>query len=265
MFRPQFTGAALVRRNLPPGNPLDLPEYFRIMSALNRMRAPTVAILLLTAAMLPESASASLIVLQNPVASFSQGGFNIAAAIDSAVVASNGWAINPAEGVNQFATFETASDIGFLGGTEFTFNLLQLDGANPGHTIGRFRLSVTTDPRGAFTTWTVLTPGFISATNGPTLTVQGDNSILASGTAPGSSIYTMTSSSLLTGVTGFRLEVLADPSLPANGPGRFSNGNFVLTEFTVDAIPAPEPGAWTLTAGALAWLLRAARRARPVG
>ncbi len=35
------------------------------------------------------------------------------------------------------------------------------------------------------------------------------------------------------GTTGLRLEVLTSQSLPAGGPGRASNGNFVLNEFTV--------------------------------
>ena len=34
-------------------------------------------------------------------------------------------------------------------------------------------------------------------------------------------------------ITGIRLEVFADPSLPAKGPGRSPNGNFVLSEFKV--------------------------------
>jgi hypothetical protein len=41
----------------------------------------------------------------------------------------------------------------------------------------------------------------------------------------------------LTGITGFRLEVLPDGSLPGHGPGRAVNGNFVLNEFRVTAAP----------------------------
>ncbi|MDQ3439294.1 MAG: DUF1553 domain-containing protein, partial [Planctomycetota bacterium] len=45
-----------------------------------------------------------------------------------------------------------------------------------------------------------------------------------------------------------RLEVLTDPSLPSKGPGRFANGNFVLSEFKVTRLNAkpPEPIALTL-------------------
>ena len=43
----------------------------------------------------------------------------------------------------------------------------------------------------------------------------------------------------MTGITGIRIELLTDASLPNNGPGRNpANGNFVLTEFKVDqAVP----------------------------
>ncbi|MBM4020833.1 MAG: WD40 repeat domain-containing protein, partial [Planctomycetes bacterium] len=41
-------------------------------------------------------------------------------------------------------------------------------------------------------------------------------------------------------VTAFQIEVLPDPSLPAQGPGRAGNGNFVLTTF---AVAHGQPGA----------------------
>jgi hypothetical protein len=51
----------------------------------------------------------------------------------------------------------------------------------------------------------------------------------------------VTSFTSMMDVTGFRLEVLADPSFPDMGPGRFANGNFHLTEFQVNATAVPEP------------------------
>ena len=39
----------------------------------------------------------------------------------------------------------------------------------------------------------------------------------------------------LTDITGIRLEVLTDDKLPNKGPGRASDGNFVLTELEVVA------------------------------
>ena len=79
----------------------------------------------------------------------------------------------------------------------------------------------------------------IVSANGATLTLLGDGSVLASGAIPSTDIYTFTANTSLTGVTGFRLEVLIDPSLPFNGPGLGINGNFVLTEISVVAIPEP--------------------------
>ncbi|MCA9217322.1 MAG: hypothetical protein KDB27_29840, partial [Planctomycetales bacterium] len=37
-------------------------------------------------------------------------------------------------------------------------------------------------------------------------------------------------------ITGLRLEALADDSLPAKGPGRAQNGNFVLNEISADLV-----------------------------
>jgi hypothetical protein len=81
----------------------------------------------------------------------------------------------------------------------------------------------------------VLAPLSASSTNGTTLSILGDNSILAGGTNPTTSTYKVSAFTPLVGITGFRLEVLADGSFPDSGPGRNSNGNFVLTEFQVDA------------------------------
>ena len=94
--------------------------------------------------------------------------------------------------------------------------------------------------------WTILHPLAADATNGTVLTILGDDSILAGGPNPGTSLYTVTAFASTGAITGFRLETLADPSLPEGGPGRREvNGNFVLTELSVDAVSAvssvPEP------------------------
>ena len=100
-----------------------------------------------------------------------------------------------------------------------------------------------------------------SATEGAILTGLGDGSILASGVSPINSIYTISAFTSLDHITGFRLEVLEDPSLPFAGPGRYpANGNFVLSEFTVGIMPVPEPSVVALFAcgglGFLAWRTR---------
>jgi hypothetical protein len=90
--------------------------------------------------------------------------------------------------------------------------------------------------------WAVLDlTSFISA-GGATLKKQADGSILASGKNPASEVYTVMANTNLTKITGFRLEVIPDPSLPKSGPGRAAaNGNFVLNEFKVNAWPIGDP------------------------
>ena len=70
---------------------------------------------------------------------------------------------------------------------------------------------------------------------------QGDNTILVNGPNPDKDTYTVTFTTKLTNITGLRLEVLSDPSLPAKGPGRADNGNIVLHEFKVRAAPTDKP------------------------
>ena len=78
---------------------------------------------------------------------------------------------------------------------------------------------------------------------GAALTKQADGSILASGKNGGPEVYTVTATTKGAGITAIRLEVLPDDSLPAKGPGRSGDGNFVLNEFTVMVAPAKDPKA----------------------
>jgi hypothetical protein len=89
--------------------------------------------------------------------------------------------------------------------------------------------------------WTTLAPDEVKSQAGTTLTKLADGSIVASGKNPNPESYTVTARGKLPGITAMRLEVLADTSLPSRGPGRASNGNFVLSEFTAHATPAGEP------------------------
>ncbi len=88
--------------------------------------------------------------------------------------------------------------------------------------------------------WSVLDPTKLTASNGATLTKEKDLSVFASG-KNGKGNYQFVARTDLQGITGIRLELLADKRLPKNGPGRSgSNGNFVLTEFSVESAPAPK-------------------------
>ena len=88
------------------------------------------------------------------------------------------------------------------------------------------------------TVWTVLKPGMVKSENGATLTFKDDGSILASGANPPTDTYVLEFNDIPNGITAFRLEVLPDDSFPKKGPGRASNGNFVLSEFGVRFKPA---------------------------
>jgi hypothetical protein len=191
------------------------------------------------------------IALQNATANFSQADWaDIRATIDGDFSDTNGWGIGDLTDSSteaRTAVYETVTDALV---NRYTITLSNLNRERQ-HTLGKFRISVTTDPRDTFAdglsrdgdvtaNWIELTPITATASDGTTLTINGDNSILASGANPNTSVYTVIAVSPLLKVTGFRLEALADPSLPTDGPGRYANGNFVLTEFQVEAVAEPE-------------------------
>jgi hypothetical protein len=64
--------------------------------------------------------------------------------------------------------------------------------------------------------------------------------VLVSGENPERAVYTITGESNLKSVTGVRLDVFPDKSLPANGPGRVAHGNFVLSELTMEVASKPD-------------------------
>jgi hypothetical protein len=82
--------------------------------------------------------------------------------------------------------------------------------------------------------WTVLEPRVMKSKGGATFTWQPDHSILATGPNITPEVYTVTAETNAVEITGIRLEVLADPSLPSQGPGRAPGGNFVLSELKVE-------------------------------
>ena len=76
--------------------------------------------------------------------------------------------------------------------------------------------------------WTVLDPEAFYGSVGTKFNKLEDDSLLATGSNPPFSEYSVTQNPAQ-GNHGLRLEALPDPNLPAYGPGRAANGNFVLT------------------------------------
>lgn len=227
---------------------------------------------------------AGQITLQNATATYSQQVTAFVVDVKFAIDDPNtnpasGWAIlrdgnrSDTSTVSETAVFETDPfdpDLPVAGpGTLLIFTLdfqyedLGFGADSAKFNLGRFRLSVTTDDRSMFAdglhtngdvtaNWTVLDPSSFSSTDITTsFTKLLDNSLLANPDPPNvKQTYTVVAQTTLTGITGLRLEVLEDDSLVLKGPGRFPvDGNFVLTNFELDAEAIPEPS--TLLLGAL--------------
>jgi hypothetical protein len=80
--------------------------------------------------------------------------------------------------------------------------------------------------------WLTVVPEERRSKGGATLTVQPDQSILASGKNAATEIYELVLN-CDTPIYAIRLEALKHPSFVGGGTGRGSNGNFVLSEFQV--------------------------------
>ena len=93
-------------------------------------------------------------------------------------------------------------------------------------------------------TWTVLKPDVDDiSTGGQKYLPQPDGSFLAYGYAPTKHRVKMTQTLTGKNIRALRLELLLDPNLPLNGPGRSLKGTGALTQFDVEIAPANQPGA----------------------
>jgi len=90
--------------------------------------------------------------------------------------------------------------------------------------------------------WRVLNLTNAYSTGGSSYTNLPDGSLLGVGVNPIYDTITVEADTDLTGITAVMLEVLPDPSLPKNGPGRWGQtGNFILDEFAMAAAPKSGP------------------------
>jgi len=190
--------------------------------------------------MLSQALDADL-ALQRATADRSSTNVEISELVDG-ITTHGGWAAFSSGTLPSTAVVEARDTITATTSTEFTFELSHPLGGQKA--LGRFRISATTDERANFAdglssggdvtaNWTIMQ--MVSATGSPgeTFQVLGDGSILAGGTMPSSTVYTIRARGISGNVTGFRLEALEDPSLPDNGPGRGTGGDWQLAEFAV--------------------------------
>ena len=89
--------------------------------------------------------------------------------------------------------------------------------------------------------WSTSIPVATLSEGGATVEVADDGSFKVTGESPEMDRTTLTLEVEGTGFTGLRLEALPSDSLPAGGPGRGDNGNFVLGEIEVVAVPMSNP------------------------
>jgi mono/diheme cytochrome c family protein len=100
------------------------------------------------------------------------------------------------------------------------------------HIAGKTKVWVTLDLTNAI------------STGGAVFTNLPDQSILATGVNPTYDTYQIEAETGLQSITAVLLEVLPDPTLPKNGPGRWGQtGNFILDELGMTAAPRAGDGA----------------------
>lgn len=210
----------------------------------------------------------TLIPLQNATATFSQhltADFTPDKTIDGIISGTDwtSWAVFPDQFNTQTIVWETKNDLTLNHGTVNFLLFHQELLAEPGHSLGHFRLSYTTDHRDQFAdgladggdvtaNWIPIDPTSMSSTEGEIFTQQSDFSIVVSGGANQYPIYTIGSDLTADGITGFRLEAIS---------GRQPlNGNFSLSEFVVSTSPVPEPETYAMLLAGLGLLGFVVRR-----
>ena len=85
--------------------------------------------------------------------------------------------------------------------------------------------------------WTTLGYESFISTEGATLSRSGEV-IISGGTKPEKDTYVITATAPLASITALRLDVIADKSLPKDGPGRQDNGNLTVSEFEAQVFDA---------------------------
>jgi hypothetical protein len=87
--------------------------------------------------------------------------------------------------------------------------------------------------------WQPLKAVSLHSQAGATLT-PGEQGVITATGKLAQDVYTVVATTDLPRITGLKVEALASPDLPAGGPGRAPNGNFVLSELTLAVGPLAE-------------------------
>ena len=107
--------------------------------------------------------------------------------------------------------------------------------------------------------WILLRSTGALSNGGAALKVLPDGSILAEGPNPENDSYTIVAPTDLKAITGLRLELLSDASLPSGGFGRDPEGNFVLSRIEAQVSPKGTPQ----TVQPVTWTRAAAEQVAP--
>jgi hypothetical protein len=89
--------------------------------------------------------------------------------------------------------------------------------------------------------WQPLNLAVVASGHGAELVRQDDGSVLSGGQRPDVESTTVVATTDLAQITAVRLDVMPDPSLPMQGPGRTDNGNLHLSEFSLRVVTPTSP------------------------
>ncbi len=89
--------------------------------------------------------------------------------------------------------------------------------------------------------WMMLDDAVLNGTNGMKFEALPDHSFIPRGDNAPTTFYYLTAKTKLKNITGIRLELMTDHSLPRNGPGRSMEGAAWLSEFNIEAASLGQP------------------------
>jgi len=153
----------------------------------------------------------------------------------------NGWSVydsatGMADGADALLTIASPLPAGQY---NLTFKIYQNYFGNPGHILGDFALAYTTAASPALSSaQTRVSIQNESSLNGMTFSLLSSGELLAntSQNSIGTDTYTISATiDSASPITGIFLDAIKNASLPGGGPGgQYGNGNFVVSEFTLD-------------------------------